>query len=285
MVLAGLGAKHMAAAAQVRSGIFYGWRVVGAAFVLGAFGWGIGFFGPPVFLSVVCSTRGWPLVLVSSAVSFHFLVGAVTGAKLERLHRRFGAAAVTKTGAACLAVGVLGWATVTAPWQLFVTSVLSGVGWGAMSAAALNAIVSPWFVRARPAALGMAYNGGSLGGVIFSPLWVAAIGILGFPVAAAVVGAFMTITIWILAGLVFSRTPQQMGLLPDGELSAATARSVTSPNARPLPGASLGEIGGFSRSPPAWGWGCLHRSVSWLTCSRCSCQHSALKVRALPWDL
>lgn len=239
MVLAGLGAKHMAAAAQVRSGIFYGWRVVGAAFVLGAFGWGIGFFGPPVFLSVVCSTRGWPLVLVSSAVSFHFLVGAVTGAKLERLHRRFGAAAVTKTGAACLAVGVVGWATVTAPWQLFVTSVLSGVGWGAMSAAALNAIVSPWFVRARPAALGMAYNGGSLGGVIFSPLWVAAIGILGFPVAAAVVGAFMTITIWILAGLVFSRTPQQMGLLPDGELSAATARSVTSPNARPLPGASL----------------------------------------------
>ena len=51
--------------------------------------------------------------------------------------------------------------------------------------AALNAIVSPWFVRSRPAALAMAYNGGSIGGVIFSPLWVAAIGVLGFPLAAA----------------------------------------------------------------------------------------------------
>ena len=46
-------------------------------------------------------------------------------------------------------------------------------------------MVSPWFVRARPAALGMAYNGGSVGGIIFSPLWVAAIGVLGFPLATA----------------------------------------------------------------------------------------------------
>ena len=31
------------------SGTFYGWRVVGAAFVLAVFGWGMGFYGPPVF--------------------------------------------------------------------------------------------------------------------------------------------------------------------------------------------------------------------------------------------
>ena len=71
---------------QASSGTFYGWRVVGAAFVLGAFGWGVGFFGPPVYLTVVQQTRGWPLVLVSTAVSFHFLVGAVTGARLSALY-------------------------------------------------------------------------------------------------------------------------------------------------------------------------------------------------------
>ena len=211
-------------ATQARSGgTFYGWRVVAAAFVLGAFGWGMGFFGPPVFLSVVRETRGWPLVLVSSAVSLHFLVGAVTGAKLAALHRRFGAAAVTKAGALSLAAGILGWATVTEPWQLFVVSVLSGAGWGAMSAAALNAIVSPWFVRSRPAALAMAYNGGSIGGVIFSPLWVAAIGALGFPLAAAAIGGFMAVTMWVLADAVLSRSPQQMGLTPDGDAPGTPA--------------------------------------------------------------
>ena len=48
---------------------FYGWNVVGAAFVLAAFGWGMGFYGPPVFLSVVSAARGWPLSLVSTAVT------------------------------------------------------------------------------------------------------------------------------------------------------------------------------------------------------------------------
>ena len=32
----------------------------------------------------------------------------------------------------------------------------------------------------------MAYNGGSVGGIVFSPLWVAAIAGLGFPLAAVV---------------------------------------------------------------------------------------------------
>jgi hypothetical protein len=31
----------------------------------------------------------------------------------------------------------------------------------------------------------MAYNGGNIGGVIFSPLWAAAISVIGFPAAAA----------------------------------------------------------------------------------------------------
>jgi hypothetical protein len=200
--------------------VFYGWRVVSAAFVLAVFGWGMGFYGPPVFLSVVREARGWPLTLVSTAVTVHFLNGAVTGAHLPASHRRFGAAKATKAGALCLAAGVFGWATATTPWQLLVASVLSGTGWGAMSAAAVNAIVSPWFVHTRPAALGMAYNGGSIGGVIFSPLWVAAIGALGFSNAAAAIGLVMALTMWVLADSLLTRTPQQWDWRPTARFSA-----------------------------------------------------------------
>src|SRR5262245_4465570 len=48
-----------------RTGTFYGWRVVAAAFVLALFGWGMGFYGPPVFLAVVSASKGWPLALGS----------------------------------------------------------------------------------------------------------------------------------------------------------------------------------------------------------------------------
>jgi Major Facilitator Superfamily len=233
---------------------FYGWRVVGGAFVVAVFGWGLGFYGPPVYLSVVHDRTGWPLTLVSTAVTLQFLVGALVGANLPTLHRRFGVAPVTKAGALLLATGTLGWATANAPWQLFVAALLGGIGWGGLSAAALNAIVSPWFVRGRPAALGMAYNGGSIGGVVFSPLWVAAIALLGFAAAAAVIGAVMAVTIWILADILFRRRPEEMGLTPDGDAAGART-SVTAPTARRRPGALLWRDLGFLTLAAAMAFG------------------------------
>src|ERR1700730_11380574 len=228
----------MAIITDVGTGTFHGWRVVAGAFVLAVFGWGIGFYGPPVFLHAIRTTRDWPLAFVSTAVTAHFLIGALAAANLPALHRRFGIARVAKAGAMLLAAGIFGWATAAAPWQLLIATVLSGVGWSAMSAAAINAIVSPWFARARPAALSMAYNGGSIGGVVSSPLWVAAIGALGFPAAAAAIGAVAVLTLWCLADLLLSRTPEQMGLMPDGDAGSPSPHC-PAPSAPLLAGRSL----------------------------------------------
>ena len=150
-----------------RSGVFFGWRVVSAALVLAVLGWGMGFYGPPIYLQAIRERRGWSVGLISTAVTLHFVVGAVVVANLPRLHARIGVPFATKAGAIFFSVGVLGWASAAAPWQLFVATLFSGAGWAATGAAAVNAIVSPWFVRTRPAALSMAYNGASIGGVVF----------------------------------------------------------------------------------------------------------------------
>jgi hypothetical protein len=210
--------------------------VVAAAFVLAVFGWGVGFYGPPVYLHAVRAARGWSLPLVSAAVTLHFLTGAIVVANLPGLYRRLGLPSVTKAGVLSLALGVCGWAWAEQPWQLCVATFFSGAGWVAMSAAAINAIVSPWFVRARPAALGMAYNGASIGGVIFSPLWVTAIERLGFPEAAALIGLVMVVTVWVLADRIFSRTPQRMGLAPDGDAPGTPVLATPSSALHPLPG-------------------------------------------------
>src|SRR5262249_12713299 len=192
----------------------------------------MGFYGPPVYLSAVHETTGWPVALISTAGSVHFLIGAAVGANLPAFYRRFGASAVTKAAALSLALGTLGWAIANTRWQLFAAALLSGAGWGAMSAVAVNAIVSPWFVRGRPAALAMAYNGGSIGGVIFSPLWVAAIDRLGFPLATMLIGSIMAAVMWVLAEELLSRTPQQMGLTPDGRAPGALPVPLTVANPR-----------------------------------------------------
>src|SRR5450755_1293145 len=172
---------------------FYGWRVVGATFVLAVFGLGMGFHGPAVYLHAVHERTGWPLALISAAVTVHFLAGAVVVANLPALYRRFGIPTVTKAGAILLAIGIFGWAVAAAPWQLFCATLLSGAGWITMGVAAINAIVAPWFDRGRPTALAMAYNGGNIGGVVFSPLWATAISGFGFPVAAAAIGLTMAV--------------------------------------------------------------------------------------------
>ena len=177
--------------------------------------------------------------LVSTAVTAHFLIGSIVTANLPALHQRFGVPVVTKAGALLLAVGVFGWAIAAAPWQLFAATLLSGAGWVTMGIAAVNAIVSPWFARDRPAALAAAYNGANVGGIIFSPLWAAAIGVLGFPIAAAAIGLVMVLVMWVLADRVFARTPNQVGLNPDGDGPGALVSSASSPTAKPLPGSLL----------------------------------------------
>jgi hypothetical protein len=218
---------------------FYGWRVVGAAFVLAFFGWGLGFYGPPVFLHAVREAHGFSLAIVSTAVTVHYLAGAFVAANVPALYRRFGLPAVTIAAATLLAAGICGWAIARVPWQLFAATLISGAGWAAMGGVVVNAVVSPWFVRARPAALGTAYNGASFAGLIFSPLWVFLIELMGFPVAATLIGLATVIAVSVLARIFFARTPQQMGLAPDGDAPGAPASSVTSRCAKPLPGSLL----------------------------------------------
>ena len=218
---------------------FYGWRIVAAVFVLATFGWGLGFYGPPVYLHAVREARGWSLAIVSTGVTVHFLFGAIVVANLPRLYKRFGVATVTKVGSVALATGITGWALAREPWQFFAATLLSGGGWVTMGAGAVNAIIAPWFARTRPMALSSAYNGSSVGGIVFSPLWVASIGLLGFPTASLVIGTAMIVTIWILSDAYYSKTPDKMGLNADGDVCGFVVGSVTLPSARPLPGKQL----------------------------------------------
>ena len=119
---------------------------------------------------------------------------------------------VTIVAAILLSAGVYGWAIALAPWQLFAATLVSGAGWAAMGGVAVNAVVSPWFVRARPVALGTAYNGASFAGLIFSPLWVFAIALMGFPAAAGAIGIVTVVVVGVLAARFFARTPPRWGL-------------------------------------------------------------------------
>jgi MFS family permease len=228
----------MTAERAIATGVFFGWRVVAAAFVYAVFAWGIGFYGLSVFLHAIHAARGWPVSLISAAITVHYLVSAGLIACLDDAHRRFGLTATTRAGAVALAAGTLAWALAAQPWQLLGAAALTAAGWSATSSAAINAMVAPWFARRRGVALSLAFNGASMGGVVFLPLWTALIGRLGFPDAAAIVAAATLILLWWLAGRYLRPTPGSLGLSADGEAPKrrrredATAATAAAPLSR-----------------------------------------------------
>src|SRR5882757_1090395 len=96
--------------AEAKPVAFYGWRVAGAAFIVAIFGWGLGFYGPPVYLHAVRELRGWSLALVSTAVTAHFLIDVIVGASLRNVYRRLGVSTVTMVGGLALRRCVTAWA-------------------------------------------------------------------------------------------------------------------------------------------------------------------------------
>jgi MFS family permease len=73
----------------------------------------------------------------------------------------------------------------------------------------------------------MAYNGASLGGVIFSPLWIVLISAIGFRFAALAVGGAIVLVIVILSFSVFSKTPESLGQVADGEVAPLVGTKTT----------------------------------------------------------
>ena len=74
-----------------------------------AFGWGLGLhMARRSTPDAVREARGWSLLLVSTAVTVHFLFGAIVVANLPRLYSRFGIPTVTKA-VSCIVGGRHHW--------------------------------------------------------------------------------------------------------------------------------------------------------------------------------
>lgn len=183
------------------------WRVVRVAFVVAMFGWGVGFYGPAVYLPTLHRMHGWPISTISAAITAHFLVSAALIVGLPEAYRRFGVGRITLLGAVLAGLGAIAWANAAQPWHLVPALLISGAGWAATSGAALNAIVAPWFDRERPKAISMAFNGASIGGVIFVPLWTVLIAAFDLPAAALILGGAMICIVSPLAWRVLRHAP------------------------------------------------------------------------------
>ena len=196
---------------------FYGWNVVGATFVMALFSFGLGFYGIAVYVATLQQRHGWSASAVSAPVTVYYVAGALLTAAIAGVYERFGPRAVVAGGAAAMAAGVATLGLVRHPWQLYPVFLVMSVGWGAMSGAAINIILAPWFQRRRGLAVSLAFNGATLGGVIVTPALIALVGLLGFSGALTIAALVLLVVLIVIAAGVMRRGPEALGTGPDGD--------------------------------------------------------------------
>jgi MFS family permease len=163
--------------------VYHGWLVVGAAFLIALFGWGIGFYGPGIYLVALQERHGWSTAEISCAITAYYLLGATLVFFAGAIFERFGARWVVATGATAMACGVMLLTLLTHFWQIYAAFAVMSLGWAAMSGAAINIIIAPWFDKRRGLAMSLALNGASAGGLVVAPLMIVLISRLNFAAA------------------------------------------------------------------------------------------------------
>jgi MFS family permease len=176
--------------------LYHGWLVVAAAFLVALYGFGLGFYGPGIYLVALHTLHGWPTSELSSAITAYYVLGAtLLFFWVGPLFDRHGTRTIVVVGTVAMACGVMLLALITRPWQVYAAFAVMSVGWATMSGAAINIIVAPWFDKRRGVALSWAMNGASAGGIIIAPLLTFLIARFGFAFAIALVSASMLATL------------------------------------------------------------------------------------------
>jgi len=212
--------------------LFYGWVVVGGAFVVLFMAYGTQYaFG--VFFAALLDEFGWSRASLSGIFSLYAFLYCVLGLLAGRLTDLWGPRVVIAMGGVFLGVGLAGMSRISALWHPYLFyGIVAALG---MSTAYVpcNATVVKWFVRQRGLALGVATSGGSLGTFALPPVAAALVGAVGWRWAYVLFGAGIFLILNLVA-TVMRRDPELLGLSPDGAPRAAAAAQEAAETQWPL---------------------------------------------------
>lgn len=215
-------------------GPFYGWYIVAAGFAIlfSLHGVIINTFG--VFLKPVSESLGWGRVAMPVALGIGAVAMAVGSPFVGRLLDTLGARKTMITGCLLCGVGMGLVGGTTTTWQIYILFAIVGLGLAAATSVPVSMLIANWFNRKRGIAMGTAFMGTSLGGMIMNPVNTYLLQTYGWRKSYVILGIAMTLVTVPVVLLVIRTRPSEKGLLPDGE-------EPIEEEIEPLPGQSLQE--------------------------------------------
>jgi len=147
--------------------IYYGWWVVGGAFLLLFCVVGTHFYAFPVFFDVMVREMGWARTQAALAMTIGTFVAGAMGVFVGGLIHKIGLRPVMVCGTIVAGLGFLLLRTVTEPWQFYLYyGLVFSLGIAGISTVANMTAVESWFDRGKSTALGITATGIGAGGVV-----------------------------------------------------------------------------------------------------------------------
>jgi MFS family permease len=207
---------------QIHLPFFYGWLLVGIAFVTMAVGvnarTAFSLLYPPIL-----DEFGWDRGLTAGIFSFGFLLSAAIMPFVGRLVDRRGPRLVVEIGVATMGGGLLLATLAREPWQFYLTlGAMCGAGVNCLAYMVQSTYLPNWFVRRRGLAISIAFSGVGIGSIIILPWLQWLIVSDGWRSGCRMLGILVLALLGPL-NLLLRHRPEDIGLAPDGARAAGAA--------------------------------------------------------------
>jgi MFS family permease len=205
------------------TGLFYGWRMVAATCALRVLGAGLHSFGFTVFFLPLSQDLNLNRTSTSLAFSLARAEGAIEGPIVGHLLDRYGPKPIMLVAVLLMGVGYLLLSQVNS--YAFFLIVYLGVISLAHAGGFMHApmvLINTWFIRYRARAITISSAAFGLGGVLVAPILSVIVQSWGWRWGAAI-GGLLFLAIGVPLTLSIRRSPESIGLLPDGDVAESPA--------------------------------------------------------------
>jgi MFS family permease len=199
------------------TGLFYGWRMVAAACALRVLGAGLHSFGFTVFFLPLTQDLNLNRTSTSLAFSLARAEGAIEGPIVGHLLNRYGPKPIMLAAVLLMGTGYLLLSQVDSYVSFLIVylAVISLAHAGGFMHAPM-VLINTWFIRHRARAITVSSAAFGLGGVLIAPILSVIVQAWGWRWGAAIAGVLFLV-VGIPLSLTIRRSPESMGLLPDGD--------------------------------------------------------------------
>ena len=199
------------------TGLFYGWRMIAASAAVRILGAGLHSYGFTVFFLPLSQELNLSRTATSFAFSLSRAEGAIEGPIVGHLLDRYGPRPVMIAAVLTMGLGYLLLSQIDSyvAFLLVYTGLISLTHSGGFMHAPMT-LTNTWFIRLRARAMTINSAAYGLGGVLLAPVLSLIVHAWGWRWGAAVAGMTF-ILIGLPLCLTIRRSPESMGLRPDGD--------------------------------------------------------------------